>query len=152
MGGIYFSRRESTDVGDLFIAHISGMDTMARGLRNAARIMEVTFAHFLHLKVFLATPFVLLLILCFMYYDEGWVTCWSCEEKISELWLWGWGRNRSNVHAMQLSYYASYYLPILCCVSLICERCSFRLARLTSSILRRRSWNGVNPKFPLVNR
>jgi len=36
-----FSRRESTDVEDLFIAHISGMDTMARGLRNAAKLIEV---------------------------------------------------------------------------------------------------------------
>lgn len=34
-------RRESTDVEDLFIAHISGMDTLARGLRNAAKIIEV---------------------------------------------------------------------------------------------------------------
>ncbi|KAH9615192.1 hypothetical protein KSS87_022845 [Heliosperma pusillum] len=35
-----FRRRESTDVEDLFIAHISGMDTMARGLRNAAKLIE----------------------------------------------------------------------------------------------------------------
>lgn len=27
---------------DLFIAHISGMDTMARGLRNAVKILEVS--------------------------------------------------------------------------------------------------------------
>ncbi|KAA3453487.1 xylose isomerase-like [Gossypium australe] len=33
-------RRESTDVEDLFIAHISGMDTLARGLRNAAKLIE----------------------------------------------------------------------------------------------------------------
>lgn len=33
-------RRESTDVEDIIIAHISGMDAMARGLRNAARIIE----------------------------------------------------------------------------------------------------------------
>ena len=26
---------------DLFIAHISGMDTLARGLRNAAKLLEV---------------------------------------------------------------------------------------------------------------
>lgn len=37
----YFRRRESTDVEDLFIAHIVGMDTMARGLRNAAKLIEV---------------------------------------------------------------------------------------------------------------
>lgn len=30
------------DVEDLFIAHISGMDTIARGLRNAANLLEVT--------------------------------------------------------------------------------------------------------------
>lgn len=34
-------RRESTDVEDLFIAHISGMDTLARGLRNVAKLIEV---------------------------------------------------------------------------------------------------------------
>lgn len=37
-----FRRRESTDVEDLFIAHIVGMDTLARGLRNAAKLIEVT--------------------------------------------------------------------------------------------------------------
>lgn len=42
-GGFNFDaklRRESVDVEDLFIAHIAGMDTMARGLRNAAKILE----------------------------------------------------------------------------------------------------------------
>ena len=42
-GGINFDaklRRESTDVVDLFYGHISGMDALARGLRNAARILE----------------------------------------------------------------------------------------------------------------
>lgn len=34
-------RRESTDVEDLFIAHIAGMDTLARGLRNVAKMVEV---------------------------------------------------------------------------------------------------------------
>eukprot|EP01018_Ginkgo_biloba_P015161 Gb_01664 [translate_table: standard] len=33
-------RRESVDVEDLFIAHISGMDTLARGLRNAAKLLQ----------------------------------------------------------------------------------------------------------------
>ena len=40
-GGLNFDakvRRESTDVEDLFIGHINGMDTYARGLRNAARM------------------------------------------------------------------------------------------------------------------
>lgn len=44
-GGINFDaklRRESTDVLDLFYGHISGMDALARGLRNAARMLEVT--------------------------------------------------------------------------------------------------------------
>ena len=36
-----FRRRESTDVEDLFISHISGMDTLARGLRNVAKLIEV---------------------------------------------------------------------------------------------------------------
>lgn len=31
-------RRESTTVEDLFYAHISGMDALARGLRNAAAL------------------------------------------------------------------------------------------------------------------
>lgn len=42
-GGFNFDaklRRESTDVEDLFLAHISGMDTMARGLRNVAKLVE----------------------------------------------------------------------------------------------------------------
>ncbi|KAK4777957.1 hypothetical protein SAY87_018144 [Trapa incisa] len=42
-GGFNFDaklRRESTDVEDLFIAHISGMDTLARGLQNAAKLIE----------------------------------------------------------------------------------------------------------------
>ena len=40
-GHLLFRRRESTDVEDLFIAHISGMDTLARGLRNVAKLIEV---------------------------------------------------------------------------------------------------------------
>ncbi|MDQ3002555.1 MAG: xylose isomerase [Fibrobacterota bacterium] len=42
-GGFNFDaklRRESTDLEDLFIAHIGGMDTLARGLLTAARIKE----------------------------------------------------------------------------------------------------------------
>ena len=38
---IDYRRRESTDVEDLFIAHIGGMDTLARGLRNVAKLLEV---------------------------------------------------------------------------------------------------------------
>jgi len=33
-------RRESTDLEDMFIAHIGGMDCLARGLRGAARLMQ----------------------------------------------------------------------------------------------------------------
>lgn len=42
-GGINFDaklRRESTDLIDLFYAHIGGMDAIARGLRNAAALIE----------------------------------------------------------------------------------------------------------------
>jgi len=42
-GGLNFDskvRRESTDVEDLFIAHIGAMDTFARGLRNVAAIVN----------------------------------------------------------------------------------------------------------------
>jgi len=42
-GGLNFDakvRRESTDVEDMFIAHIGAMDAFARGLRNAAKIIE----------------------------------------------------------------------------------------------------------------
>lgn len=42
-GGFNFDaklRRESTDVKDLFYAHIGGMDALARGLRNAAKMHE----------------------------------------------------------------------------------------------------------------
>jgi len=43
-GGLNFDskvRRESTDLEDLFIAHIGAMDTFARGLLNAAKIISV---------------------------------------------------------------------------------------------------------------
>ncbi len=43
-GGINFDaklRRESTALVDLFYGHISGMDAMARALRNAAQMLEV---------------------------------------------------------------------------------------------------------------
>lgn len=42
-GGLNFDckvRRESTALQDMFIAHIGAMDTFARGLKNAARILE----------------------------------------------------------------------------------------------------------------
>ncbi|GMI41848.1 hypothetical protein TeGR_g14277 [Tetraparma gracilis] len=42
-GGLNFDckvRRESTDPRDLFIGHIGAIDNFARGLRNAARILE----------------------------------------------------------------------------------------------------------------
>jgi len=42
-GGLNFDakvRRESTDVEDIFIGHINGMDCYARGLRAAAKIIE----------------------------------------------------------------------------------------------------------------
>ncbi|XP_028282127.1 xylose isomerase-like isoform X2 [Parambassis ranga] len=42
-GGLNFDakvRRESTDLEDLFIAHIGAMDAFARGLRNAVHIIE----------------------------------------------------------------------------------------------------------------
>eukprot|EP01115_Flamella_aegyptia_P006332 TRINITY_DN2660_c0_g1_i1.p1 TRINITY_DN2660_c0_g1~~TRINITY_DN2660_c0_g1_i1.p1 ORF type:complete len:147 (-),score=60.22 TRINITY_DN2660_c0_g1_i1:68-508(-) len=42
-GGLNFDckvRRESTDIEDMFIAHIGAMDTFARGLRIAAKIMS----------------------------------------------------------------------------------------------------------------
>ncbi len=42
-GGVNFdakTRRNSTDLEDIFIAHISGMDTMARALLIAADILE----------------------------------------------------------------------------------------------------------------
>jgi len=43
LGGTNFdakTRRNSTDLEDIFIAHISGMDTMARALENAAELLE----------------------------------------------------------------------------------------------------------------
>lgn len=42
-GGLNFDakvRRESTDVNDMFIAHIGAMDAFARGLKNAAKLIE----------------------------------------------------------------------------------------------------------------
>jgi len=43
IGGLNFDakvRRESTDIEDYFIAHIGGIDALARGLRNAAKLIE----------------------------------------------------------------------------------------------------------------
>jgi len=43
IGGLNFDakvRRESTDVEDMFIAHIGGIDTLAAGLRNAAKLIQ----------------------------------------------------------------------------------------------------------------
>ena len=42
-GGLNFDcklRRESTDIEDMFISHIGAMDTFARGLRIAVRIIN----------------------------------------------------------------------------------------------------------------
>merc|ERR1711871_1208241 len=42
-GGLMFDckvRRESSDLEDMFIAHIGSMDCFAKGLRNAARIIK----------------------------------------------------------------------------------------------------------------
>ena len=42
-GGLNFDakiRRESTDIEDLFIGHINGMDCYARGLRAAAKLIK----------------------------------------------------------------------------------------------------------------
>lgn len=42
-GGLNFDakiRRESTDIEDLFIGHVNGMDCYARGLRAAAKLIE----------------------------------------------------------------------------------------------------------------
>ncbi len=42
-GGTNFDakvRRNSTDLEDIFIAHISGMDAMARALESAAKLLE----------------------------------------------------------------------------------------------------------------
>jgi len=43
VGGLNFDakpRRESTEDEDLFLSHIGGMDALARGLRNAAKLIE----------------------------------------------------------------------------------------------------------------
>jgi len=43
VGGLNFDakpRRESTDLEDFFISHIGGMDALARGLRNAAKLIQ----------------------------------------------------------------------------------------------------------------
>ncbi|KAL4390682.1 hypothetical protein AHAS_Ahas03G0169500 [Arachis hypogaea] len=42
---IIIRRRESTYVEDLFIVHIVGMDTMACGFKNAAKLIEVSIEH-----------------------------------------------------------------------------------------------------------
>ncbi|PWZ11366.1 Xylose isomerase [Zea mays] len=37
-------RRESTNVEDMFLAHIFGMDTLARGLHNVVKLIEMIFS------------------------------------------------------------------------------------------------------------
>ncbi|KAE8655539.1 hypothetical protein F3Y22_tig00117026pilonHSYRG00143 [Hibiscus syriacus] len=50
-GVIGWRQRESTDVEDMFIAHIVGMDTLARGLRNAAKLIEDgSLAELIHMR------------------------------------------------------------------------------------------------------
>lgn len=66
-------RRESTDVEDLFIAHIAGMDTLARGLRNVAKIIEVTFLT------------LLLLFLCFSWVAKLAFFAFDKDGSLSEL-------------------------------------------------------------------
>jgi len=47
-GGLNFDckvRRESSDIADLFIGHIGAMDTFARGLRNASKIITQGVFH-----------------------------------------------------------------------------------------------------------
>lgn len=67
-------RRESTDVEDLFIAHVSGMDTLARGLRNVAKLIEVreriSFWQpnlFINSSLFSLSLKILLTVLCLFY-------------------------------------------------------------------------------------
>lgn len=61
-GGLNFDakvRRESTDLKDLFIAHAAAMDTFARGLKNAARMMaDGVFAKSINVSFFLVFLFL----------------------------------------------------------------------------------------------
>lgn len=61
-GGLNFDakvRRESTDTEDLFVAHIGAMDTFARGLRNAAKLIEDgIFAKNLRVKNYASSFFI----------------------------------------------------------------------------------------------
>ena len=49
-------RRESTDTIDLFTAHVGAMDSFARGLRNAAKIINDGLLDS-HLKVVYGTRY-----------------------------------------------------------------------------------------------
>ena len=52
-GGVNFDakvRRSSTDLNDLFLAHIAGMDTFARGLKTVAKLIEDKFFKHLNFK------------------------------------------------------------------------------------------------------
>ncbi|AQK97836.1 Mitochondrial fission protein ELM1 [Zea mays] len=42
--GELIKRRESTNVEDMFLAHIFGMDTLARGLHNVVKLIEMIFS------------------------------------------------------------------------------------------------------------
>lgn len=73
---VIFRRRESTDVEDLFIAHISGMDTLARGLRNVAKLIEVIYSSFLGSNTILSKVVLqfLLIVVLSSFFDvtKGW--------------------------------------------------------------------------------
>lgn len=73
---VIFRRRESTDVEDLFIAHISGMDTLARGLRNVAKLIEVIYSSFLGSNTILSKEVLqfLLIVVLSSFFDvtKGW--------------------------------------------------------------------------------
>ena len=73
----------------MFLAHISGMDTLARGLRNVAKLLEVTenvmTCYNLHMQV-------CELKICFV--SLGWFLGWACPQALPELWQWDWCLDR----------------------------------------------------------
>ena len=145
----FFRRRESTEVEDIFLAHISGMDTLARGLQSAAKLIQVRSLVFIlstnfSWKVFLLSWFWCLWI-CSLR-NKGWFIGWACSQTLSEFWYRNRGTNRGNMLP----------IPILSCflISIVANKYASS-NRLVREILKRlRSWplNGVKPRFHLLSR
>lgn len=113
----FFRRRESTEVEDIFLAHISGMDTLARGLRSAAKLIQVRSLIFIFSTIFSWKVFLLSWFWCLwicLLWNKGWFIGWACSQTLSEFWYRNRGASRGNM----------LLIPILSCflISLVANK------------------------------